>query len=114
MITIKNYDSRLPLSNYQMGDTYIFRIHNPNMKRLIKIKENDFKAHIETLKDTIETHKETINNNSQYLNFTESIGVVVDKHKSTTTNENDYITVVFKTPTDEFVINKYVVNYHHN
>ena len=78
------------------------------------IKENDFKTHIETLIDTIETHKETIKNNAQYLNFTESIGVVVDKHKSTTPNENDYITVVFKTLTDEFVINKYVVNYHPN
>ncbi len=114
MITIKNYDPHCALSNYQIDDTYIFRIHNPNTKRLIKIKENDFKTHIETLIDTIETHKETIKNNAQYLNFTESIGVVVDKHKSTTPNENDYITVVFKTLTDEFVINKYVVNYHPN
>ena len=49
MITIQNYDSSRDLSNYQVGDIYTFYIHNPNMKRLVKIKESDFETHIKTL-----------------------------------------------------------------
>lgn len=110
MITIQNYDSSRDLSNYQVGDIYTFYIHNPNMKRLVKIKESDFETHIKTLTDTIEMNKSIIKNNDQYLNFTRSIGIVVDTHKSTGPNDVDCITVVFQTTSNDYVINKYVVN----
>ena len=111
MITIKNYDSRLALSNYKIGDIYTFYIHNSNIKNLTKIKENDFETHIKSLTDTIKNAQKNINNNERYLNFTKSIGVVIDTHKSTTPNDIDYITVIFKTTSNDYVINKFVVNY---
>ena len=110
MITIKNYDSRLPISNYHLGDTYIFRIHNPNKKRLNKIIKSDFKPYTDILNDTISTNESLFNNNYHYLNYTNSIGIVVDTHESTDPNEPDFITVIFKTETNDYILNKYVVN----
>ena len=110
MITIKNYDSRLALSNYQIGDLYTFYIHNSNLKNLSKVKDSEFETHVKSLTDTIEMNKSVITNNDQYLNFTRSIGIIVDTHESTHLNDIDSITVLFKTPSSDFVINKYVVN----
>ena len=110
MITIKNYDSRLPISNYHLGDTYIFRIHNPNTKRLIKIKESDFEHYINILNEIIDTNKEFFKNNNQNLNYTNSIGIIVDTYKSTDPNRFDSITVIFKNETNDYILNKYVVN----
>ena len=106
MITIKNYDSSRELSNYQIGDVYTFYIHNPNMKRLVNVKETDFEPYVEKLNNIIDTHEDVIMNNVPYLNFTRSIGVVIDTHESTSSHEHDYITVMFRTELNEFVINK--------
>ena len=108
MITIKNYDSSLSLDNYKISDTYMFYIQNSNIKNLYKIKETDFESHIKSLTDIIENN--IVKNNTRYLNFTKSIGVVVDTHKSTHPNDIDYIIVLFKTTSNDYVINKYVVN----
>ena len=110
MITIKNYDSSRELSTYQIGDVYTFYIHNP-MKRLMTINENDFKIYTEKLTNIIDTHEDIIKNNVPYLNFTRSIGLVINTYESTSPNEHDYITVLFRTESNDFVINKYVVNY---
>ena len=110
MITIKNYDSSLELSNYKIGDVYTFYIHNP-MKRLAKVKEDDFQTYVEKLNNIIDTHEDIIMNNVPHLNFTRSIGIVVDTHKSTYPNAHDYITVLFQNESNDFVLNKYVVNY---
>ena len=109
MIIIKNYDSRLALSDYETGNTYIFHIHNSNIKNLPKINENDFEPYIKSLGDIIAEN--AADNNTQHFNFTKSIGIVVDKHKSTNINNIDYITVLLKTASNDYVINKYVVNY---
>lgn len=109
MYTIKNYNSRLDLSNYKIGDAYTFYMNNSNIKNLPIIKESDFEPYINSLTDIIDSN--IIENNAQYLNFTKSIGVVVDTHKSTAPNDIDYITVIFKTTSNNFVINKYVVNH---
>ena len=109
MITIKNYDSRLALSDYKIGNTYMFHIHNSNIKNLHKIEESTFEPYIKSLTDIIE--KRVVENNTKYLNFTKSIGLVVDKHESTHSNDIDYITVLLKTASNDYVINKYAVNY---
>ena len=109
MITIKNYDSSLSLENYKIRDPYVFYIQNSNIKNLHKIEESTFEPYIKSLTDIIE--KRVVENNTKYLNFTRSIGLVVDKHESTHPNDIDYITVLLKTASNDYVINKYVVNY---
>ena len=109
MITIKNYDSSLSLENYKIRDPYVFYIQNSNIKNLHKIEESTFEPYIKSLTDIIE--KRVVDNNTQHFNFTKSIGIVVDKHKSTNINNVDYITVLLKTASNDYVINKYVVNY---
>jgi hypothetical protein len=81
------------------------------MKRLAKVKEDDFQTYVEKLNNIIDTHEDVIMNNVPYLNFTRSIGLVINTYESTSPNEHDYITVLFRTESNDFVINKYVVNY---
>lgn len=110
MSTIKNYDSRSTLSNYQIGSVYTFYLHNVNKNRLIKIEEKDVEEYVKVLNDVIETNVDLIKNNGQYMNFTRVIGIVVDKYESITPNDVDQITVMFKTSINHYVLHKYVVN----
>jgi hypothetical protein len=80
------------------------------MNRLVKIEEKDFEQYIKVLNDVIETNVDLVKNNDKYLNFIRIIGIVVDKHESITSNDVDQITVMFKTSTNHYVLNKYVVN----
>lgn len=111
MSTIKNYNSNLELSNYKLGTTYTFYIHNSNIKNLPTIKETEFEMYTRALTDTIEKNKNIISNNERYLNFTKSIGMIVDTHESTHPNDIDYITVIFKTVSNDFIINKYIADH---
>lgn len=110
MSIIQNYDARLALSDYKIGHAYVFYIQNSNMNRLLPVEENDFRTHINSLIDSIEFSKSTLKNNEKYLNFTRSIGLVVDTHESTCPKDINYITVLFRTESNDFVLNKYVVN----
>ena len=109
MSTIKKYDSSLSLDSFDIGDTYMFYISNSNIKNLPKIKESDFEPYIKSLTDVIDQN--IVENNTQYLNLTRSIGVVVDKYISTNVSNIDYITVLFKTALNDYILNKYAVNY---
>ena len=51
MSTIKNYDSHESLSNYEIGSVYFVYIQNTKLNRLIRVKEEDFKDRIQTLKE---------------------------------------------------------------
>ena len=109
MSKIKNYNSTLALNNYQIGHAYTFLIHNQNKNKLVKIDNKQFNKHTKSLTNIINSNNE-IQNNSQHFNFTRSIGIVIDKHKSTNNNDIDYITVIFKNENNEFVLNKYITN----
>ena len=111
MPIIQNYDSCLVLSKYKIGHTYVFYILKSNMHRLAKAVETNFATHIKILNDSIQAVKNVIKNNEQQLNFTRSIGLVVDTHKSTCPKDIDYITVLFRTESNDFVLNKYIVNF---
>ena len=105
---INFYDPALALSNYQIGDVYTFYIHNPNMKRLVKVRKFDYEPYVKNLENAIAMNNNI--NNVPYLNFTRSIGIIVDTYKATRSEEIDFITVLFKTASGKFVLNKYVVN----
>ena len=108
MISIKKYDSRLKLSSYQIGDVYTFYMYNPGMEDLVKIKDNDYSTYIKILTDTINANDGIIDN--PYINIARSIGIVVDTHESLSSGDLDYITVILKKTTNDYVLNKYVVN----
>ena len=110
MTTIKNYDSRSNLSSFQLGSMYTFYISNVNKHHLIKIDKNDIEEYVKMFNDVIENNVDLVKISNKHLAFSRVVGMVVNKHKSTTPNDVDQITVMFKTSTNEYVLNKYVVN----
>ena len=110
-MNIKNYNSTLSLSNYNLGGAYTFYVHNLNLDRLTKANEETITKYSSLLIEIFNDESYT-NNNGQYLNFTRVIGIVVDKHEANDEKDIDKITVMFRTDDDRYVLNKYVVNSH--
>ena len=108
-MNIKNYNSTLSLSNYNLGGAYTFYVHNHNSDRLTKANEETITKYSSLLTEIVNDESYT-NNNGQYLNFTRVIGIVVDKHEANDEKDIDKITVMFRTDDDRYVLNKYVVN----
>ena len=108
-MNIKNYNSTLSLSNYNLGGAYTFYVHNLNLDRLTKANEETITKYSSLLIEIVNDDSYT-NNNGQYLNFTRVIGIVVDKHEANDEKDIDKITVMFRTDDDRYVLNKYVVN----
>ena len=108
-MNIKNYNSTLSLSNYNLGGAYTFYVHNHNSDRLTKANEETITKYSSLLTEIVNDESYT-NNNGQYLNFTRVIGIVVDKHEANDERDIDKITVMFRTDDDRYVLNKYVVN----
>ena len=108
-MNIKNYNSTLSLSNYNLGGAYTFYVHNHNSDRLTKANEETITKYSSLLTEIVNDESYT-NNNGQYLNFTRVIGIVVDKHEANDEKDIDKITVMFRTDDDRYLLNKYVVN----
>ena len=106
---IKNYNSTQSLSNYTLGDTYTFYVHNLNLDRLTSANEEMITKYSPVLTEIVNDDSYT-NNNGQYLNFTRVIGIVIDKHEANDERDIDKITVMFRTDDDRYVLNKYIVN----
>lgn len=109
MFTIKNYDSRSNLSDFQVGNMYSFYLSNIAKKRLVKIEENNVAEYVKILNDII-SNNDFVKNSSSNCALSRVVGIVIDKYESTTPNKVDTITVMFKTNTDDYVLNKYAVN----
>lgn len=108
-MNIKNYDSILSLSNYNLGGAYTFYVHNHNLDRLTDPNEETITKYSSLLTEIVNDDSYT-NNNGQYLNFTRVIGIVVDKHEANDERDIDKITVMFRTEDNRYLLNKYVVN----
>ena len=108
-MNIKNYNSTLSLSNYNLGSAYTFYVHNINLDRLTNANEEMITKYSPVLTEIVNDDSYT-NNNGQYLNFTRVIGIVIDKHEANDERDIDKITVMFRTDDDRYVLNKYVVN----
>jgi hypothetical protein len=110
-MNIKNYNSTLSLSNYNLGGAYTFYVHNINLDRLTNANEETVKKYSSQLTE-VALDNSYSHNDGKYLNFTRVIGIVVEKHKAKTEKDIDKITVMFRTEDDRYVLNKYVVNSH--
>ena len=108
-MNIKNYDSILSLSNYNLGGAYTFYVHNHNLDRLTNANEETITKYSSLLTEIVNDDSYT-NNNGQYLNFTRVIGIVVDKHEANDERDIDKVTVMFRTEDNRYLLNKYVVN----
>lgn len=106
-MNIKNYDSILSLSNYNLGGAYTFYVHNHNLDRLTDPNEETITKYSSLLTEIV--NDDFYTNNGQYLNFTRVIGIVVDKHKANDESDIDKITVMFRTEENRYLLNKYVV-----
>ena len=108
-MTIKNYNSTLSLSNYTLGDAYVFYVHNNHYNILCVADAATINKYSGVLTEIID--EGTYNdNNGKWAACTRVIGVVVDKEAAASNKDIDTITVMFKTDRDDYVTMKYVVN----
>lgn len=104
----KNYISTRSLSYYTLGDAYMFYVHDNRYDRLCIADEETINTYSSIITEIINdgTYSQ---NDGKWAAYTRVIGVVVDKHKATSRNDIDTITVMFKTDREDYVLKKYAV-----
>ena len=108
-MSISIYDSSLPLSSYELGSIHSFFVDITKLGHLRAGTDSAFAKHIETLNCAIETNDTCVCVNAGPSNIIQVVGVVVDRNKSFFSWGADQITVMFKTNTGEYILNKYPV-----
>ena len=109
MNTIKNYDSRSSISTYALGDVCACYIYNARAKGFTKANKQNVKSYAKVLGKVIKEQDSFVFGNGKYHNLTRAVGIVVDKLEATTEQGVDMITVMFKTSSGDYVLNKYAV-----
>lgn len=109
MTTIKNYDSRNSISTYALGDVCACYIYNARAREFTKANKQNVKSYAKVLGKVIKEQDSFVFGNGKYHNLTRAVGVVVDKLTATTEQGVDMITVMFKTSSGDYVLNKYAV-----
>ena len=109
MITIKNYDSRNSISTYALGDVCAFYLQNAEMGRFGKMNDKDMTKYSKALNKAIKENAQFVGGCGKYHKLTRAVGIIVDKHKAIKEQGVDIITVMFKTKSGEYVLNKYAV-----
>ena len=107
MTTIKNYDSRNSISTYALGDVCACYIYNARAGKFIKANNQDVKKHSKTLNKAINENAQLVGGSGKYRKLTRAVGIVVDMYTATTGDGVDMITVMFKTMSGQYVLNKY-------
>ena len=109
MNTIRNYDSRKPLSNYELGSVHAFLVDTSRLGNLRIDPNRVYHNHYETLTNAIVSNSEFFDISSNPSNVIRVVGVVVDRLKSSIAGFADQITVMFQTDTDDCILIKYPV-----
>ena len=109
MNTIKNYDSRNSISTYALGDVCACYIYNARAREFTKASNQKVKCYSKALGKVIKEQDSFAFSNGKYHNLTRAVGVIVDKLQATTEQGVDMITVMFKTSSGNYVLNKYAV-----
>ena len=107
---INSYNSLETLDSYEIGKVYSFYLHNSSINKLTKISKSDYAKYVKRLEKAITQHPEIESSKGQYFNYTRAVGIVIDKVQSNSPKRADYIVVMFKTKSNECIINKYSVN----
>ena len=109
MTKIKNYDSRNSISTYALGDVCACYIYNVRAREFTKASNQKVKCYPKALSEVIKEQDSFAFSNGKYRNLTRAVGIVVDKLKATTEQGVDMITIMFKTLSGNYVLNKYAV-----
>lgn len=88
MTIIKNYNSHLALSEYEIGNVYSFYLGNNHLSYPNHFNEKPVEKYIEILTDVINSNQEFTNSDGKYFNYPRAIGVVIEK-KSDINNSLD-------------------------
>lgn len=107
---INSYNSLATLDSYEIGKVYSFYLHNSSINKLTKISKSDYAKYVKRLEKAITQHPEIESSKGQYFNYTRAVGIVIDKVKSGSPKISDNLIVMFKTKSNECVVNKYSVN----
>ena len=107
MTTIKNYDSRSSISTYSLADVCACYINNVRAGEFIKANNQDVKKYSKTLNKVIKENAQLVGGSGKYRKLTRAVGIVVDMCTATTGDGVDMITVMFKTMSGQYVLNKY-------
>lgn len=108
-MSIPVYDSRRPLSDYEIGSVHSFHVDVTRLGHLFVEAEEIYPNCVKVLNETIKTDFDTVCCEHYDSFFVNVIGVVVDAHKSSIPEFADQITVMFKTNTNNYVLSKYAV-----
>ena len=107
MTTIKNYDSRNSISTYDLGDVCTFYLQNIETERFGKLNKKDVAKYSKALNKAIKENTRLVGGSGKYRKLTRAVGIVVDMCTATTRDGVDMITVMFKTMSGQYVLNKY-------
>lgn len=106
---MKNYNSKLVLADYNVGDVYAFYVNSINSDTLAMADEisiSNYSSKITKIDDD-----KYAKSDGKWFNLTRVVGVITDKHEATDDRDIDYITVMFRTSDNKYVLNNYVVNF---
>lgn len=107
-MSLTNYNSAHSLAEYEVGNSYVFCVHNANAKKFIKADEDIVRQYSSTLENTINSI-----NAEKSVDFYKTfrvVGIVVGKTEMDNGENNNILTVMFKTKNNNYVINDYIVN----
>ena len=106
-MSLTNYNSTHSLSEYEVGNTYAFCVHNADAKKFIKADENTVKLYSSALEKTI--NDINVEKGVEIYKTLRVVGVVVGKTEATDENDESILIVMFKTKNNDYVLNHYIV-----
>lgn len=107
-MSLTNYNSAHSLAEYEVGNSYVFCVHNADERKFIKADEDIVRQYSSTLENTINSI-----NAEKSVDFYKTfrvVGIVVGKTEMDNGENNNILTVMFKTKNNNYVINDYIVN----
>jgi hypothetical protein len=107
-MSLTNYNSAHSLAEYEVGNSYVFCVHNANAKKFIKADEDIVKLYSSKLEETI--NNINIEKNTDFYKTLRVVGIVVKKSETDNKDSSNTLTVMFKTKNNNYVINDYIVN----
>ena len=106
-MSLTNYNSKHSLTEYEVGNSYAFCVHNANAKKFVKADEAIVKLYSSTLEETI--NNINVGKSVDFHKTLRVVGIVVGKTGIDNEDNGNILTVMFKTKNNNYVLNDYGV-----